>query len=396
LIVATPPSIDPLALIRNLPCVSTVLDTVSTLGIGPVTELLESAAYLPLTREGNRFSIATHEALGGGLAARNGTGDAIAQEHLRVHAIAEDAAPVPDCPSPSIPLDPRRSQRVQVSNAEVRFRGAGATAFRAFGTGRTYPGQGSTSASQGVPFAAVLDLITTEGQLSGLAGTVTSSGILYPDGRVEGTSIARIMDPDGGLLSPQPLPPAIGSTATGVTYLAFLGEIDPEHPVTLRLSLTEGFLGSNVFELLRPANLGCTVDGAGCLQSHSSTGPLAGTVAARLSFDPITLCAVSGVQTREGIFTFHDRAGRQTGTLAADMVDGRAFRTFLDGRLLPFFRFGGSGPISGSTGIFAGACGIMMLNAVISVQPRTLSNLYVFRLEDPQGRYRSQAQEAWS
>jgi hypothetical protein len=31
----------------------------------------------------------------------------------------------------------------------------------------------------------------------------------------------------------------------------------------------------------------------------------------------------------------------------------------------------------------------MMMNSVISVQPRTLSNLYVLRLDDPDGRYRA-------
>lgn len=401
---------DPLAALRRLPGVSATLDLVTTFGIQPVTALLESAAYLPLVFDGaagagRRFVIATRE-FGGRISATNRTGAALADGRLALHPVADDAVVAPGEVTPAVLPEPGRSQRLEVSAAELGFPGAGETGYRAFGAGRTYP-----SARQGtggdLPFAAVLDLTATEGQLAGLTGTVTSSGALTAAGQVTRTvSLVRVMDPDGGLLTACPLPssgaPGRGAgrppTAAppGVTYLAFLGEVDPEHPVTLRLSLTEGILGSNVFELLRPATLDCTVDAAGRLLSHSTTGPVVGSVAARLSFNPLSLCSVSGVQTREGVFVFHDCAGREIGRIFADMLDGRAFRTFVGDRLLPFFRFGGSGPIRRGTGTFAGARGLMLLNAVISVQPRTLSNLYLFRLDDPEGRYRDRAAEAWS
>jgi hypothetical protein len=205
--------------------------------------------------------------------------------------------------------------------------------------------------------------------------------------------VARIMDPAGGLLMQPPLaplPPWAGAER-GATWLAFLGQVDPDHPVTLRISLTQGVLGSNVFELLRVATLDFAADPAGRLRAGATRRGLVGSVSARLAFNPLALAAVTPIQTRCGYFEFQDRAGRILGTLVSDMIEGRSFRTRLQSLLLPVFRFGGFGPIQGGTGEFAGARGVMMMNSLISVQPRTLSNLYVLRLDDPDGRYRAAA-----
>jgi hypothetical protein len=199
------------------------------------------------------------------------------------------------------------------------------------------------------------------------------------------------MDPAGGLLAPPPPLQAGAAAAPAATYLAFLGEVDPQHPVTLRLSLTAGVLGSNVFELLRVADLDGGTGADGRPRGGAKAGVLAGSVSARLSFDPLSLCPISPIQTRSGVFAFHDAAGREIGSLASDMTEGRAFRTALPGRLLPVFRFGGFGRILGGSGEFAGARGIMTMNSVVSVQPRTLANLYLLRLDDPDGRYRAAA-----
>jgi hypothetical protein len=54
------------------------------------------------------------------------------------------------------------------------------------------------------------------------------------------------------------------------------------------------------------------------------------------------------------------------------------------------------GPLLGGSGRFEGVDGMMSLNAAVSVFPRTLSNLYVFRIHDPTGRFRETCQSAWS
>jgi len=393
-----------LSLLGSLPCVSETIQTVSTFNIGPVTALLEQAGYFPLlltapSRRGagafevehelRRFEIAAEEERSR-IVGRNRTGGPAAAVRFRWRFVPDgfEGDPGRVQPLPPLPFLPGVGQRVEVFDWELRFAG-GASGFRAYGTGRTLPGAGAAAPAVGLAF--VLDVLEGYGELAGLDGTVVASGALAPDGALELGLVARIMDPAGGLLMQPPLAPLPPWAASerGATWLAFLGQVDPTHPVTLRISLTEGILGSNVFELLRVATLDFAADPVGRLRAGATRRDLAGSVGARLDFNPLSLAAVTPIQTTCGIFEFHDRAGRSLGTLLSDMIEGRSFRTGLQGMLLPVFRFGGFGPIQGGTGEFAGARGIMMMNSVISVQPRTLSNLYVLRLDDPDGRYRA-------
>ena len=55
---------------------------------------------------------------------------------------------------------------------------------------------------------------------------------------------------------------------------------------------------------------------------------------------------------------------------------------------MPVYRIGGFGPIQGGTGEFAGAGGMLSMNALLSIYPRVFSSLYVFRLADAAGKYR--------
>jgi hypothetical protein len=375
-----------LSLLASLPCVSQTVQAISTFNIGPVTELLRRAAYFPLvlaapSRQGpeafevesalRRFDLATGCSRIGGPAADvrfrwRFVPDGFEGDPGRVQAV------------PPAVFQPAISQRIEVFDWELRFRDGG-SGFRAYGVGRTLPGADVAGPAAGVAF--VLDVLAGYGQLTGLAGTVVAGGALAMDGALELAVVTRFMDPAGGLLIPEPPASLPGSGAEpGVTYLPFLGEIDPAHPVTLRLSLTQGVLGSNVFEQLRTADLS---------GGSAREGPLVGTVGAVLDFNPLNPSPVAPIRTRDGVFTFHDQAGRSLGTVAADMIEGRSFRTRIEGMLLPVFRFGGFGPIRGGTGAFAGARGIMIMNSVISVQPRTLANSYVLRLGDPGGRFRA-------
>jgi hypothetical protein len=104
---------------------------------------------------------------------------------------------------------------------------------------------------------------------------------------------------------------------------------------------------------------------------------------------------VTPIQTTDGVFTFFDSDHRPIATLMANMVEGRAFRTDVPDSPAPLFRFGGFGPFISGTGIFAGAEGMMTMNAAISVMPRTLSNLYVLRFADPDGRFRRTCVDYW-
>jgi hypothetical protein len=395
-----------LSLLGSLPCVSQTIQAISTFNIGSVTALLEQAGYFPLlltasSRRGagafevehelRRFEIAAAEERSR-IVGRNRTGGPAAGVRFRWRFVPDDFEGDPGRvqPLPPLPFLPGVSQRIEVFDWELRFAG-GASGFRAYGTGRTLPSAGAAPPAVGLAF--VLDVLEGYGELAGLDGTVVASGELAPHGALELGLVARVIDPAGGPLMQPPLAPLPpwAEPEHGATWLAFLGQVDPDHPVTLRISLTEGILGSNVFELLRVATLDFAADPAGRLRAGATRRDLAGSVSARLDFNPLSLAAVTPIQTRCGLFEFHDRAGRSLGWIASDMIEGRSFRTRLQSLLLPVFRFGGFGPIQGGTGEFAGARGIMMMNSLISVQPRTLSNLYVLRLDDPDGRYRAAA-----
>lgn len=389
-----------LSLLGSLPCVSQTVQAISTFNIGPVTELLRRAAYFPLVlaapsyRGPDAFEVESALRRFALAAGCNRIGGPAADVRFRWRFVPDDYEGDPGRAQavPPSGFHSEISQRIEVFDWELLFRDSG-SGFHAYGVGRTLPGAGAAGAAVGVAF--VLDVLAGYGQLAGLAGTVVAGGALGADGALEIAVVTRVTDPAGGLLTQGPLDPLLGAGAEpGVTYLPFLGEIDPAHPVTLRLSLTQGILGSNVFEQLRLADLGFGVAPTGQLQSRTRAGALVGTVSAVLDFNPLDPRPVAPIQTRDGVFTFHDQAGRSLGTLAADMIEGRSFRTRLEGMLLPVFRFGGFGPIRGGTGDFAGARGIMTMNSVISVQPRTLANSYILRLDDPDGRYRALAQGA--
>ena len=398
-----------LALLRSLPFVSQTLRAITTFNIGPVTTLLERAGYFPLLltapvrREGGtfevehglrRFTIDTRQE-GVRIVGRNRAGGPDAAVRFRWRFVPEGLAGSPGDarPQPPPPFLPGVSQRIEVLDWELTFAG-GRSGFRAYGAGRTLPGSGAAAPAVGLSF--VLDVREGYGELAGLAGTVVASGTLDPRGTLELGLVARLMDPAGGLIAREPLPPppSWAGPERGVTWLTFLGQVDPTHPVTLRISLTQGLLGSNVFELLRVAELDFVTGLGGSLRSRAARHALAGSVSARLDFDPLSLDPVTPIQTRCGVFDFQDGAGRSIGSLAGNMIEGYSFRTRLEGMLLPVFRFAGFGPILGGTGEFADARGIMTMNSVISVQPRTLSNLYVLRLDDPDGRFRAAAQGA--
>jgi hypothetical protein len=397
-----------LALLRSLPCVSQTLRAITTFNIGPVTTLLERAGYFPLlltapVRRGDgafevehgvrRFAITTRQE-GARIVGRNQAGGPDAAVRFRWRFVSEGFAGSPGDARPQPPpFLPGVSQRIEVLDWELTFAG-GWSGFRAYGAGRTLPGAGAAPPAVGLAF--VLDVREGYGELAGLSGTVVASGTLDPRGALELGLIVRFMDPSGGLIAREPLPPPPpwAGPERGVTWLTFLGQVDPSHPVTLRISLTQGLLGSNVFELLRVAELDFATGPGGRLRSRAARHALAGSVSARLDFDPLSLDPVTPIQTRCGVFDFQDGAGRSIGWLASDMIEGYSFRTRLEGMLLPVFRFAGFGPILGGTGEFAGARGIMFMSSVISVQPRTLSNLYVLRLEDPDGRFRAAAQGA--
>lgn len=272
------------------------------------------------------------------------------------------------------PFDEGTQERIEVREFIARFND-GASGFRAFGMGRVLPKPHAADNSWEI--GAVLEVLGGWGLLADLKGTV----VLFGDVDKKGSRLQALVRFQGTSKEAWPESPERcfreeSPSDFGFRCLVLVGEVDPKRPVTLRLSPCRGILGSNVFEKLRVASVR-----GDSVPEHARVGADVGSLSARLSFDPLTLGRISPIQTRRGVFTLTDRGGQVRGAIYSDMVEGRGFRTWLSGVGPPVYRFAGFGPIAGGSGEFVGVKGTMIMNSIVSVQPRTLSNLYVLKLD---------------
>jgi hypothetical protein len=119
-------------------------------------------------------------------------------------------------------------------------------------------------------------------------------------------------------------------------------------------------------------------------------GQLIGKITAHVEFNPN---APGGSALNPIPFTtfdeleFVDTNGRAIGGFSADSSEGRVFNIKVAGQ--KGIRFGGVGPILNGTGPFQGIKGLMTDNSVVIFQPHVSASLYVLRLYDPEGRFRS-------
>lgn len=190
-------------------------------------------------------------------------------------------------------------------------------------------------------------------------------------------------------------PRTIPSPAAGTSILAFLGETDPSAPVTLRYNAAGRVLGSNVTELLRAVRLDFDLGSRSALRARMRVGPVVGRLTGTLHFNPLDPLPVTPIYTTGGHWQFFDEYGRTIASARIDIDEGRAFRTPLAGAPFPTYRFGGFGMFHRGEGALAGVNGLVSLNAGVSVFPRTLSNLYVLRINDPHGRFLVPPGQGW-
>jgi hypothetical protein len=328
-----------------------------------------------------------------GIKAINRVGEAVASVHVKWMLIPDDFEAAPGRVPPPTELKPTQSQRFTFLDGKMKFKDRERSGFRAFGAGRTLPVMIDNQLQLRV--GAVVDVLEGFGKFKGLQGTVIVNGYLAPPQGLFLNFMVRFMDPEGKLRARSPLSSLrrIPDPDPASTFMVFLGEDDPDNPTTP--SFTPEGIRANVHELLRLAHINFDVGTSNDLRSRTRLGPIVGRLSTTLSFNPQDPSAVTTYRTTDGVFTFFDRRGTTVGTLKADVVEGRAFRTELTGAPMPVFRFGGFGPFIGGTGSFTGVVGMLSMNAVISVFPRTLSNMYVMRISDPDGKFRNAVRNAW-
>lgn len=396
--------------------------------VGEVTRLLKAAAYFPIfnvhnpaipndtvpllpiatktlgqalftavnvNEELRRFEVVTQVGPQG-LTASNGISrEGVANVTIRWTPIPEGYAPSPGVSPPPTLLNPFASQRFTMLNGQLSFRDRQVSGVQAFGSGRTFPiGGGSLN------IGAVIDVLEGSGSLYGLTdetlpgATMVINGFITPPNDLALNLILRVMDPNGRLAAAVPVPPLAcpdPTPARSGVFMFFLGEADPSRPIRLLYGSGSSPIGAQIFENLRLVHIGFDKES---LRSSTEEGAIVGTASAMLYCSFENQLTVTPAQTTGGVFRFHDPQGRSLGSVFANIMEGRAFRTSLPGAPYPVFRMGGFGPFHGGTGAFAGARGMLTLNGVISAFPPTLSNLYILRFEDPDGRLR--ARLPWS
>lgn len=400
--------------------------------VGEMTRLLEAAAYFPIfnvhnpaipndtvpllpiardtlgqalftavnvNEELRRFDVMTQVGPQGLTPINRISQNGVANVSIRWTPIPDDYIPSPGVSPPPTLLNPFASQRFTMLNGQLSFHDRRVSGLQAFGSGRTFPVPGALGS---LNIGAVIDVLGGFGALYGLTdetlpgATMVINGYIRPPQDLALNLIVRVMDPNGQLAARAPVPPLAASCPTPAgsgRFMFFLGEPDPRRPMRFLHAPDGTQVGAQVFESLRPAHIGFDPDS---LQSSTQKGPIVGTAVSNLYLyggfqNQLT---VTQAQTTGGLFTFHDLQGRSLGSVRANMEEGRAFRTFLPGAPYPVFRMGGFGRMRGGTGAFANAQGMMTVNGVISAYPLTLSNLYILRFEDSDGRSSDRLQSA--
>jgi hypothetical protein len=347
-----------------------------------------------VNEELHRFQVSVEPDSASGPRAMNRVGEPVANVHIRFTPIPWNFEAAPGKLPPPTLLLPFFSQRVSMLDGQLTFKDKKQSGFKAFGTARTFPAtEGGKSVLR---IGAVIEILEGLGEFAGLTGAFVINGYISPPHDLALNLMVRVMDPEGKLKAHSAIAPLKESPDPdpNAVFMYFLGEADPSKPVKLNVTPDGRILGSEVYEKLRLVHFDFDVNGASGPRSRTREGPIVGEVSATLHFNPLSPTAVSPIQTTKGVFTFFGRGGRPIGTVSANMVEGRAMKTELKGAPMPVFRFAGFGPILGGTGFFDGADGMMSMNSVVSVFPRTLSNLYIFRFYDPTGKYRAHMSHA--
>jgi hypothetical protein len=321
------------------------------------------------------------------LLATNAVGQSIATVHIQWTPIPWDYPANPCTNPPQTILNPLTSQRFEMLNGEFRFDDSYGTRLHGFGSGRTFP---LFPRGLSLNIGAVIDVLEGFGQFQGHSGIMVVNGVITPPNSLDLNIMMRILDPAGELLTDGPLPPLVQQPFPDktATFLMLMGEPDPARPATLQVASGGRVQGVEIHQRLRAVDLDSDTLPQGP-RSQVRVGKVVGRARFLLHFPVSDSTVPIPVQTSAGEFELFDaELGLGFGTLRADLIEGRGLPTTVPDAPMPIYRVGGFGPIQGGTGEFAGAGGLLSMNALLSIYPRSFSSLYIFRLADTAGKYR--------
>jgi len=327
-----------------------------------------------------------------GVRASNTVGEAVGRLDLLWRLIPDDFLAGPASRPPPTSLDKSRAQRFVIEKGTFTF-GEGSDGFRSFGTGRTFPTVVNERAQL---FAAAIGNITEGfGKFSGLEGTYVLSGHLTEDQAFSGAILIRVVDPGEVLRARTPIPPieSRADSESGITYLIIRSQKSgPSMLTTFNLGSGGDVRGVNVPQELREVHLTFASPGAEGPRSEIEIGSVVGEEIGFVHTTPGGAGAADDPIIFQGVgnYWFTSTEGHIVGTFTAQFLEGRNFAMQLAGAPgQQAFRFGFFGPLLNGSGCFDGAEGMLLGSTGVGISPHVLSNVYILRLKDPEGKFRA-------
>jgi hypothetical protein len=344
---------------------------------------------------GHRFDVTVYSGPRGDLRASNVVGEPALTFSFRWLPIPDDYEVLPGKTPPATALDTSRSQRFAILDGEFAFAPSGETGFLSFGSGLTFPlNPGDPTA---VRLAGVGNVLAGTGELAGREGIYVLSGLFRPPADFRLNILIRINDVERTLAARGrlPAPRLQPDPARGSTFMTFYasgepGETEPI-PVPSGLPPGEGFATP---ALVRKVQIDFFAGPRG-IDSEVRIGKQAG-------YDNVKIWLFPSEQADGGVlspipyfdqeeFVFVDQEGKSTGTLRADVIEGRSILTPLAGIPQEYASqvVGAFALIKDGTGQFAGCQGMATNVGGGTVNPNLTSLVYLFEIFDPAGKFRA-------
>lgn len=141
--------------------------------------------------------------------------------------------------------------------------------------------------------------------------------------------------------------------------------------------------------------MGFDLRGPEGIQVKRTVGQVVGETQGRFFMGPFAGGFPVPFQSRDGCLVFYDSNGWEVGAVHADVEEGRGLPLPAPGIPHPLLRGAGVAPINRGTGMFEGVSGLVVVNGLFSLFPRTVFIVYVLRISDATQTVRQAIREAW-
>jgi len=356
-------------------------------GSGGVTGFTASEAL-------HRLQISQNPPTSAGVKAANAVGQIGGSWRFRWLLTPDDFVALPGKQPPSTALDASRQQRFVMLDEHFTF-GDGEDGFTGFGTGRTFPMADSEPSKLIVGAAG--NLMGGFGKLEGLLGQYVISGTLDSARGFTGNVIFRAWDWKKEIQTDLELPAlaVVPDPDPRATYLILRAQKRDRKQKTGYHFTPDGRVdGLSSVSDLRLVDVRWSADGPDGLGSSRQIGQVVGERSSFVAFnflDPAPGTAEQPIPYfSQNEFRLFGTDGNTVARFRADIIEGRTFTLAVPD--LPgqsAIRFVGFGPIVNGSEQFEGVRGLMSDNSTVGIAPFGTSSLYVFRIDDPEGKFRA-------